>query len=784
MMGTMASGSSSAADDRLMTSPASPSSSFDVSAFALEQYDLYQNKIAKIVVEQWTSFAVGRRADRRYDESLARRTLDGLALNRSEGRTLHRLALVHHASVSYGKYVSGTFDSWRALAVSKRRLRYCYMSVLARRAIHYTRVAFGRWKRWTREEREGHIIAAFDAWAARAREASTEEEGAVEAFRLRRHRSTLLIWRDRARESQELREKQTQAEDLLLKSALRRWSRRARAKAREDSEGLKIRLAMASWRRSARAKVERRRRLAGLSIEWRRKRLHRIFSAWRAAWLEAKDWELQKRLATAHYVGMLAKVCLREWRKFCEVVAWVQVKEAHRTRSNMHSALREWRQLAFRANDLERRRRAVVSRLYFSRLLCCFQVLQIHGEAMRANVARVFEAYSIVESNGLRRSFEAWAREFLPLRRRKREAARMAADLCRTRLARLAFRSWVEVNEVRSLQRRAMDLVTSRQCSNAFRVWRQAYEGLKAKERMDEERGAELRGVIVGKVLSRILGAWRAHAHAKALRKLTVSMAILRSQQRILRDCFRKAWVPYLARRRLKRAKVAQCEAVKERSLLRASVACLRDNVSRCNAKRLALSRARRHRISRLLRSTLAGWAGWISECKRRRQDEARAIEKFRANCASTGIQKMMEAGLWRHRSRMRALAAVNAEETKRRLELVEPIARVWRQKARRSAEGVARRRQVASYVRQERFEGSDLSLLPEAAVVAAVDGGISINTAREHKELVESAKSALSRVSVLLESERRGSENLQEFIARKSRGRKQPRRGLLEAMG
>lgn len=81
MMGTMASGSSSAADDRLMTSPASPSSSFDVSAFALEQYDLYQNKIAKIVVEQWTSFAVGRRADRRYDESLARRALEGLALN-------------------------------------------------------------------------------------------------------------------------------------------------------------------------------------------------------------------------------------------------------------------------------------------------------------------------------------------------------------------------------------------------------------------------------------------------------------------------------------------------------------------------------------------------------------------------------------------------------------------------------------------------------------------------------------------------------------------------------
>ena len=144
----------------------------------------------------------------------------------------------------------------------------------------------------------------------------------------------------------------------------------------------------------------------------------------------------------------------------------------------------------------------------------------------------------------------------------------------------------------------------------------------------------------------------------------------------------------------------------------------------------------------------------------------------------------MMEAGLWRHRSRMRALAAVNAEETKRRLELVEPIARVWRQKARRSAEGVARRRQVASYVRQERFEGSDLSLLPEAAVVAAVDGGISINTAREHRELVESAKSALGRVSVLLESERRGSENLQEFIVRKSRGKKQPRRGLLEAMG
>ncbi|QDZ23789.1 hypothetical protein A3770_11p63070 [Chloropicon primus] len=746
-------------------------------SFARESFRLYQDKVAKIVVEHWTSFAAGRRAERRYEATLKGRALKGFARSRTEGRTLHRLALVHHASVSYGKYVSKSFDAWREAATRGRSARHLYMCVLARRAVIYLRASLTQWKRRVGERRKWQLVVALNVWAERAQDSSREQEELVSGFRRRRHRKVLDQWRGVASESVAIKKKCKERNDLLCKSTLQLWNRKTKERAQSDTERLQKRLALLAWRHLCRVRSERRKRFADLAQAWRERRRRAAFEAWRASWLAAKDWEVQKRLATTHYVRAASRACLREWRKFCEVVAWVEMKEAHKTRSNMHKIVAEWHRLAFRASDLERRRRIVVSRLYVSRLLKCLQVLQIHKEAMKANVERVLEVYTALEKQALTKAFSAWHDVFLPMRQRKKDLKQRSEKFSKTFLASLAFRSWVSLNSLKALERKAREMLSSNCCTRAFRVWLLAYERRKVKELEDVRRGRALEKLVFGKFVSRVLRSWQKYAYLKGAKKLTLSLAILKHQQGVLRSCIRKAWIPYVCRRRQKKAAIAQADALRARNLTRSGILGFGLNVQRRKEKRLALYKAEKDHLAHVLKAGFHRWVRWIADGKIMKEDEKIAIKKFWKTSASRGIQKLMETGLRRHRSRMQALAVVNAEATRRSMELVEPIARAWRQKARRSAVN-RMEKEMPGLGSGSRWYGRgpapDVSLLAYGGPIHK--GSVGISSERDHRELVESTKTALSKFSVLSDSEKKDSNSLREFIMKKSKGRRPPR--------
>lgn len=649
--------------DRHGSCTPSPSSSYDVVSFAEESRLSYQDRVAKIVVEQWMWFAVVRRAERHYGASLKRRALAGMVENRSKGRTLTRLALVHYASVTYGKFVAKSFAEWRRATGSGRRVRHAYMRVLTRRAILYTRSCLLHWRRWAGEQKESHLLAAFEAWSAKSQAASEEDEERLRRFRLDRDRAVLGRWRDRARESRALRAKVKQMHDLRCKSTLRAWSQKARDRATSEADRLRKHLALRLWATVRRFREERRRKLASLARQWRQKRCHRAFASWKSSWLAAKDWAVQKELATAHYVATISGMCLREWRKYCEVLAWAEMKDAERARTNAHAMVRAWRDLSFRSSDLERRRRIIVSRSYTSRLSRCFEALRIYAEVAKANVSRVVEAYAIVERRALGASFRAWQGAYVPMMRRKRAAEAMARDFAKKCALGLVFRHWIALSGLRALERATRERAKAKLSMRAFRVWQEAYQGLKAKEQEDLERGRALQRIVGAKLAARVLASWHHHAKMKTAIRLTIDLALLKQRRRILSECIRKAWVPHVEKRRVKKAKIASAEAVRSKTLARLSIVCLRAHVTKRKGKRAALRRARDYYLVHLVKKAHRLWTEWLGECKQRKKDERDAIQKFWKTSATNGIQKLMEVGLWRHRSRLRALAAVNARK-------------------------------------------------------------------------------------------------------------------------
>ena len=128
----------------------------------------------------------------------------------------------------------------------------------------------------------------------------------------------------------------------------------------------------------------------------------------------------------------------------------------------------------------------------------------------------------------------------------------------------------------------------------------------------------------------------------------------------------------------------------------------------------------------------------------------------------------------------MHALAEVNAEVTKRKVEIVEPVARIWRQRARKSSSRLVRT-QNQDFLREYSIMPPQLisdSKLPQRAIAA--DEGVTstnVDVSREYKELAGSAQAALEKFSILLDSEQRENNLLEEFMKRKSKDRRQPRR-------
>ncbi len=758
----------------------SPSTSYDVASFADQSSRAHEEAIAKIVVAQWTAFSVRRRAERQHQRSLKEKTLSGFLRNRQEGRSLFRLALVHYASLTYEKFLARAFEEWRGHAQAQRKVRRAFLSALASRAIIYLRACFSQWRRWCEAQKGQQLLRAFQGWEAEAKASARREVEREGALKAKRRRAAFLRWRERAQERRGLREKaravEARLQGRLCRSALGAWRDKARARGEGEIAALRQGLALAAWRRRARAKVELRRRMAGLEAAWRQKRRARAFSAWKGAWEAAKDWQAQKRQATAHYVQSVARALLREWRKVCEVIAWSQMREAQKARSNAHKALVEWRELAFRANDLERRRRLMVGQRYAARLRGCFEVLQLHREAAEANVAAVAEVYALVARQSVLKILRAWRNEFVPARRRKRSLEEAAARFARRRSQSAALRAWVGVNGLGALERRAREAVAARKCKGAFQLWRRAHLGLRAREREQEERGARLAAVLWGHRSGRLLRAWKEYTQRKSARELAVAMAAEKRARKVVQRCLREAWVPYVKYCRLKQAKRASAEALRACHLAKAGVAGLQDYALFSRQKKAAAQVAAAHHLGHRLRAALARWSLWLAECKRRRRDESEALRAFWKRNALAGIQKMMETGLWRHRLRMHTVAEANAEATRRSVEVVEPVARIWRQKARRSLAAKRRRQPLSSGPGAEASHpgaaaaGVAMASFPTQS---AAEGAMALGDAPRADH---SAQAALERFSVLLDCERSDNNILTEFIMKKSKDRRQPR--------
>ena len=758
----------------------SPSSSYDVPSFSERTQLEHQGRVAKIVVEQWTDFVLLRRSERKYNLSLLRRSLLGLARNKAEGRSLFRLALVHYASLAYTKYVAGALAEWRKYAVSQRSYRKSYLSVLAHRAILYMRKCFTQWQRWVKEQQECQLVLAFEAWTGEAKRASNSEAQRLLLFQTMRRKAVLAKWKERTRRTLHIRARTKQLEELLCKSVLQSWRENIEEKERADANKLRRHLALKSWKSVSRNRARKRERLIELVDLWRQRQRQRAYSAWKGAWLAAKDWKMQKALATTHYTNAISRMLLREWRKLCEVIAWAQMKDAHRARLNIHRMLVEWRRLAFVANDLEKRRRTVVAHLYIKRLRTCFEVLQIHKEAMNANVNAVIDVYALVNKQSALKQFKAWRDVFLPLRREKELLKEKAKEFARKTLLSSAMRAWISENSLNATERRVRDLVRCNKCSKAFHIWHKAYLERKAKELEEDKRGRALEKILFSNLLSRLLRAWQKYAYLKSAKELTVSLALEKYRRRILRDCLSKAWIPFLQYCRLKKVMIVRSEALRRMNLTKFCMISMRDHVLHSKQKRSALLAASKHYLKHVLKCACVQWKNWLIECKRRKEDESAALKKFWKASASTGIQKLMETGLWRHRSRMHALAEVNAEVTKRKVEIVEPVARIWRQRARKSSSRLVRT-QNQDFLREYSIMPPKLisdSKLPQRAIAA--DEGVTstnVDVSREYKELAGSAQAALEKFSILLDSEQRENNLLEEFMKRKSKDRRQPRR-------